>query len=127
MSSNKKETKMDSASENQSSRTESGTQSTENAMASLERMAKLHKDGLLTDAEFSEMKQNLLKPQITSSNSSEAKGGISNSGANALSKPKLWNPSTATWLGLLFTPVFGMVIHALNWRTLGEAKRFKAS
>lgn len=32
----------------------------------------------------------------------------------------LWSPDKAAFFSILFTPVFGAVIHALNWHKLGQ-------
>ena len=39
----------------------------------------------------------------------------------------LWNPNAAAWWSIIFTPVFGAYLHALNWRALGDADREHAS
>jgi hypothetical protein len=39
----------------------------------------------------------------------------------------LWNPEAAAMLSVVFSPVFGACIHALNWKTLGNQRLFKAS
>jgi hypothetical protein len=39
----------------------------------------------------------------------------------------LWNPNAAANWSLPFSPVFGAYLHALNWRSLGEAQRAEAS
>lgn len=39
----------------------------------------------------------------------------------------LWNPDVAALLSLPFTPLFGTVIHALNWRRLGQPHRATAA
>jgi hypothetical protein len=39
----------------------------------------------------------------------------------------LWNPNAAANWSLLFTPVFGAYLQALNWRALGEHKRASGS
>jgi hypothetical protein len=36
---------------------------------------------------------------------------------------KLWNPATAVWLSLFLSPVFGAVIHAINWYKLNDLVR----
>lgn len=39
---------------------------------------------------------------------------------------QIWNPSVAITLGIVFTPIFSALIHASNWRALGnheEARR----
>ena len=35
----------------------------------------------------------------------------------------LWNPDVAALLSLPFSPIFGSIIHALNWRRLGQPRR----
>lgn len=35
----------------------------------------------------------------------------------------LWNPDFAALLSIPFTPVFGAIIHALNWSRLGQSRR----
>jgi hypothetical protein len=46
-------------------------------------------------------------------------------GTNAIppTSAPLWNPDIAAALSIVFTPVFGAVIHALNWKTLREERR----
>lgn len=39
----------------------------------------------------------------------------------------LWNPDLAAALSVVFTPVFGAVLHALNWEALGDARRARAA
>jgi len=39
------------------------------------------------------------------------------------SRPFLWNPDIAALLSMLFSPIFGAIIHALNWRRLGQPRR----
>jgi len=39
----------------------------------------------------------------------------------------LWNPDVAAALSVVLTPVFGAVIHALNWKTLREERRARAA
>jgi len=39
----------------------------------------------------------------------------------------LWNPNAASVWSILFTPVFGAWLHALNWRALGDPERERAS
>ena len=36
--------------------------------------------------------------------------------------PFLWNPKAAILLSLVFTPIFGAAVHALNWRVLKEPR-----
>lgn len=37
--------------------------------------------------------------------------------------PALWNPRAAVNWSLLFTPVFGALLHMRNWQALGEPQR----
>jgi len=37
--------------------------------------------------------------------------------------PPLWNPNAATLWSLLFTPIFGAILHMKNWQALGEPAR----
>lgn len=39
----------------------------------------------------------------------------------------LWNPDVAALLSIPFSPIFGSIIHALNWRRLGEHRRATVS
>jgi hypothetical protein len=39
----------------------------------------------------------------------------------------LWNPNAAANWSLLFSPLFGAYLHALNWQSLGETQRASAS
>jgi len=39
----------------------------------------------------------------------------------------LWNPNAAALWSIIFTPLFGAYIHALNWRALGDDERERAS
>jgi hypothetical protein len=34
--------------------------------------------------------------------------------------PPLWNPAVAAGWGLLFGPLFGVLLHRANWRALGQ-------
>lgn len=43
------------------------------------------------------------------------------------SPPSLWNPNAAACWSLLFTPIFGASLHAINWRALGEEGKSKRS
>jgi hypothetical protein len=42
--------------------------------------------------------------------------------ATAVSPP-LWNPNAAASWSLLFTPVFGAILHMKNWEALGEPQK----
>jgi hypothetical protein len=48
---------------------------------------------------------------------------------NAVPTPAapLWNPDLAAALSIVFTPIFGAVIHALNWTALGDERRARAA
>ena len=35
----------------------------------------------------------------------------------------LWSPDVAALLSIPFSPIFGAIIHALNWRRLGQRRR----
>lgn len=39
----------------------------------------------------------------------------------------VWNPDVAAALSIVFTPVFGAVIHAINWSRLGQESRARAA
>jgi hypothetical protein len=41
--------------------------------------------------------------------------------------PPLWNPNAAVNWSLLFSPVFGAVIHMKNWQALGELRKASAA
>lgn len=40
---------------------------------------------------------------------------------------EIWNPNVATCLSLFFTPIFGALIHAKNWRSLNDIEKTKTS
>lgn len=44
-----------------------------------------------------------------------------------LSSTPLWNPNFASAWSLLFTPVFGAIIHMKNWEALGRPDKAMAS
>lgn len=50
-----------------------------------------------------------------------------NSVAGSQPAPALWNPNAAALWSLLFSPVFGAWLHALNWRALGDLQRQQRS
>ena len=41
--------------------------------------------------------------------------------------PALWNPGAAGGWSLLFSPIFGAIIHMKNWQALGEPEKAKQS
>lgn len=41
--------------------------------------------------------------------------------------PRLWNPNAACLWSLPFTPIFGSLVQAKNWRAMGEPSRARAS
>lgn len=41
--------------------------------------------------------------------------------------PPLWNPTAAGAWSLLFTPIFGAVLHMQNWKALGQPEKATAS
>ena len=41
--------------------------------------------------------------------------------------PELWNPNAAASWCLLFSPIFGAIVHAKNWTALGEPEKAKQS
>ena len=41
--------------------------------------------------------------------------------------PALWNPGAAASWSLLFTPVFGTILHMKNWQALGEPAKADAA
>lgn len=44
-----------------------------------------------------------------------------------MDRPRLWNPNAAANWSLLLTPGFGALLHAANWRVLGQPERAKAN
>lgn len=41
--------------------------------------------------------------------------------------PPLWNPNAASNWSLLFTPIFGTLLHLRNWEALGEVERARSA
>jgi hypothetical protein len=41
--------------------------------------------------------------------------------------PALWNPNAAASWSLLFSPIFGAILHMKNWQAMGEPQRAAAS
>ena len=37
--------------------------------------------------------------------------------------PSLWNPNAAASWSLIFTPIFGAILHMKNWEALGEPQK----
>jgi len=50
-----------------------------------------------------------------------------NAPTEAHSDIALWNPNAAALWSVIFTPLFGAYLHALNWRALGDKEREEAS
>ena len=46
---------------------------------------------------------------------------------DAESTGAIWNPSAARWWSLIFTPIFGIYIHKLNWETLNKSQRVSST
>ena len=46
---------------------------------------------------------------------------------STVESPPLWNPAAAGGWSLLFTPVFGALVHMKNWQALGEPARAENS
>ena len=46
--------------------------------------------------------------------------------ATAMSAP-LWNPNAAACWSLLFTPVFGAMLHMKNWQAMGDEERARSA
>jgi hypothetical protein len=44
-----------------------------------------------------------------------------------IAAPALWNPNAAANWSLLFTPIFGSYLHAVNWRALGKPGKARAN
>ena len=42
-------------------------------------------------------------------------------------KPRLWNPAAAVGWSLLLSPVFGAILHMINWRALGRPDKARQS
>lgn len=42
-------------------------------------------------------------------------------------KPKIWNPNAAANWSLLFSPAFGAILQAMNWKELGQPDRAKTN
>jgi len=40
-----------------------------------------------------------------------------------VTRPRIWNPNAAANWSLLFTPVFGSLLHALNWKAMGKPEK----
>jgi hypothetical protein len=47
--------------------------------------------------------------------------------APAQPSPPLWNPNAAASWSLLFSPVFGAIVHMKNWQAMGEPEKADAS
>ena len=40
-------------------------------------------------------------------------------------KPLLWNPNASAAWSLIFSPAFGAILHAINWKVLGQPDKAK--
>lgn len=47
--------------------------------------------------------------------------------ATATPRPPLWNPGAAASWSLLFSPVFGAIVHMKNWQAMGEPEKAATS
>lgn len=47
--------------------------------------------------------------------------------SKGLENVALWNPNAAGLWSLLFTPIFGSIIHMKNWNALGQPEKARAS
>lgn len=45
---------------------------------------------------------------------------IGTAAASAIPNPPLWNPGAAASWSLLFSPIFGALLHMKNWQALGD-------
>lgn len=45
----------------------------------------------------------------------------------ASQRPPLWNPGAAATWSLLFSPVFGSILHMKNWQAMGEPQKAATS
>jgi hypothetical protein len=54
------------------------------------------------------------------------KADLERVGAPAIA-PALWNPSAAASWSLLFSPIFGAILHMKNWQALGETQKAAAA
>jgi hypothetical protein len=41
--------------------------------------------------------------------------------------PALWNPNAAASWSLLFTPIFGSLLHMKNWQAMGNREKAASS
>ncbi|MDR7336156.1 hypothetical protein [Roseateles asaccharophilus] len=41
--------------------------------------------------------------------------------------PQLWNPNAAASWSLLFSPIFGSILHMKNWQAIGDAQKAATS
>jgi hypothetical protein len=59
-------------------------------------------------------------PSVLAVRSSEPVVAVALDASRQQSPPALWNPNAAANWSLLFTPIFGAYLQAVNWRTLGR-------
>jgi hypothetical protein len=55
------------------------------------------------------------------------KAVLEGAGADGATAPVLWNANAAANWSILFSPIFGIWLHMLNWRALGETQRAESS
>lgn len=42
-------------------------------------------------------------------------------------RPLIWNPNAAANWSLIFSPAFGAILHAINWKALGQPDKAKVN
>ena len=67
------------------------------------------------------MKRKSQQPQLTPYQATESDSEVV--WLQDTAPPSLWNPNAAVHWSLLFTPVFGAIMHMKNWQALGETEK----